>query len=111
MQLYENGLDKVRRLERALRAVTEDGVPVTTACARENLQYEWFRRFVSQNIDADRDDQKVAVTITWDDWSTGRSSSYAIRSARSLRYRKASMRSTVRSQRNACPRKSGRWSG
>lgn len=70
MQLYENGLDKVRRLERALRAVTEDGVPVTTACARENLQYEWFRRFVSQNIDADRDDQKVAVTITWDDWST-----------------------------------------
>lgn len=70
MQLYENGLDKVRRLERALRAVTEDGVPVTTACARENLQYEWFRRFVSQDIDADRDDQKVAVTVTWDDWST-----------------------------------------
>lgn len=70
IQLYENGLDKVRRLERALRAVTEDGVPVTTACARENLQYEWFRRFVSQDIDADRDDQKVAVTVTWDDWST-----------------------------------------
>ena len=70
MQLYENGLDKVRRLERALRAVTEDGVPVTTACARENLQYEWFRRFVSQDIDADRDDQKAAVTVTWDDWST-----------------------------------------
>lgn len=70
MQLYENGLDKVRRLERALRAVTEEGVPVTTACARENLQYEWFRRFVSQDIDADRDDQKVAVTVTWDDWST-----------------------------------------
>ena len=69
-QLYENGLDKVRRLERALRAVTEDGVPVTTACARENLQYEWFRRFVSQDIDADRDDQKAAVTVTWDDWST-----------------------------------------
>lgn len=69
-QLYENGLDKVRRLERALRAVTEDGVPVTTACARENLQYEWFRRFVSQDIDADRDDQKMAVTVTWDDWST-----------------------------------------
>ena len=54
MQLYENGLDKVRRLERALRAVTEDGVPVTAACAKENLQYEWFRRFVSQDIDADR---------------------------------------------------------
>lgn len=70
MQLYENGLDKVRRLERALRAVTEEGVPVTTACARENLQYEWFRRFVSQDIDADHDDQKVAVTVTWDDWST-----------------------------------------
>lgn len=70
MQLYENGLDKVRCLERALRAVTEDGVPVTTACARENLQYEWFRRFVSQDIDADRDDQKTAVTVTWDDWST-----------------------------------------
>ena len=69
-QLYENGLDKVKRLERALRAVTEDGVPVTTACARENLQYEWFRRFVSQDIDADRDDQKMAVTVTWDDWST-----------------------------------------
>lgn len=70
IQLYENGLDKVRRLERALRAVTEDGVPVTTACARENLQYEWFRRFISQDINADRDDQKVAVTVTWDDWST-----------------------------------------
>lgn len=70
IQLYENGLDKVRRLERALRAVTEEGVPVTTACARENLQYEWFRRFVSQDIDADRDDQKAAVTVTWDDWST-----------------------------------------
>lgn len=70
MQLYENGLDKIKRLERALRAVTEDGVPVTTACARENLQYEWFRRFVSQDIDADRDDQKMAVTVTWDDWST-----------------------------------------
>lgn len=70
MQLYENGLDKVRRLERALRAVTEDGVPVTTACARGNLQYEWFRRFVSQDIDADRNDQKAAVTVTWDDWST-----------------------------------------
>lgn len=70
MQLYENGLDKIKRLERALRAVTEDGVPVTTACARENLQYEWFRRFVSQDIDADRDDQKAAVTVTWDDWST-----------------------------------------
>ena len=40
MQLYVNGLDKVRRLERALRAVTEDGVPVTAACAKENLQYE-----------------------------------------------------------------------
>lgn len=37
MQLYENGLDKIKRLERALRAVTEEGVPVTTACARENL--------------------------------------------------------------------------
>lgn len=70
MQLYVNGLDKVRRLERALRAVTEEGVPVTTACARENLQYEWFRRFVSQDIDADRDGQKMAVTVTWDDWST-----------------------------------------
>lgn len=70
IQLYENGLDKVRRLERALRAVTEEGVPVTTACARENLQYEWFRRFASQNIDADRDDRKAAVTVTWDDWST-----------------------------------------
>lgn len=70
MQLYENGLDKVRRLERALRAVTEDGVPVTAACAKENLQYEWFRRFVSQDIDADRDGQKAAVTVTWDDWST-----------------------------------------
>lgn len=70
IQLYENGLDKVRRLERALRAVTEEGVPVTTACARENLQYEWFRRFVSQDIDADRDGQKTAVTVTWDNWST-----------------------------------------
>lgn len=70
MQLYVNGLDKVRRLERSLRAVTEEGVPVTTACARENLQYEWFRRFVSQDIDADRDGQKMAVTVTWDDWST-----------------------------------------
>ena len=70
MQLYVNGLDKVRRLERALRAVTEDGVPVTAACAKENLQYEWFRRFVSQDIDADRDGQKAAVTVTWDDWST-----------------------------------------
>lgn len=70
MQLYVNGLDKVRRLERALRAVTEDGVPVTAACAKENLQYEWFRRFVSQDIGADRDGQKAAVTVTWDDWST-----------------------------------------
>ena len=70
IQLYENGLDKVRRLERALRAVTEEGVPVTTACARENLQYEWFRRFVSQDIDADRDGQKMAITVTWDNWST-----------------------------------------
>lgn len=70
IQLYENGLDKVRRLERALRAVTEEGVPVTTACARENLQYEWFRRFISQDIDADRDGQKTAVTVTWDNWST-----------------------------------------
>lgn len=70
MQLYVNGLDKVRRLERALRAVTEEGVPVTAACARENLQYEWFRRFVSQDIDADRDGQKTAVTVTWDNWST-----------------------------------------
>ena len=70
IQLYENGLDKVRRLERALRAVTEEGVPVTTACARENLQYEWFRRFISQDIDADRDDKKTAVTVTWDNWST-----------------------------------------
>lgn len=70
MQLYVNGLDKVRRLERALRAVTEDGVPVTAACAKENLQYEWFRRFVSQDIDADRDGQKMAITVTWDNWST-----------------------------------------
>lgn len=70
MQLYVNGLDKVRRLERALRAVTEDRVPVTAACAKENLQYEWFRRFVSQDIGADRDGQKAAVTVTWDDWST-----------------------------------------
>lgn len=70
IQLYENGLDKVRRLERALRAVTEEGVPVTTACARENLQYEWFRRFIGQDIDADRDGQKTAVTVTWDNWST-----------------------------------------
>lgn len=70
MQLYENGLDKIKRLERALRAVTEEGVPVTTACTRENLQYEWFRRFVSQDIDADRDGQKTAVTVTWDNWST-----------------------------------------
>lgn len=70
IQLYENGLDKVRRLERALRAVTEEGVPVTTACARENLQYEWFRCFISQDIDADRDDKKTAVTVTWDNWST-----------------------------------------
>lgn len=70
IQLYENGLDKVRRLERALRAVTEEGVPVTTACARENLQYEWFRRFISQDIDADRDGQKMAITVTWDNWST-----------------------------------------
>lgn len=70
MQLYVNGLDKVRRLERALRAVTEEGVPVTTACARENLQYEWFRRFISQDIDADRDGQKMAITVTWDNWST-----------------------------------------
>lgn len=70
IHLYENGLDKVRRLERALRAVTEEGVPVTTACARENLQYEWFRRFVSQDIDADRDGQKMAITVTWDNWST-----------------------------------------
>jgi len=45
-------------------------VPVTAACAKENLQYEWFRRFVSQDIDADRDGQKAAVTVTWDDWST-----------------------------------------
>ena len=70
MQLYVNGLDKVRRLERALRAVTEDGVPVTAACAKENLQYEWVRRFVSQDIDADRDGQKMAITVTLDNWST-----------------------------------------
>ena len=109
IQLYENGLDKVRRLERALRAVTEEGVPVTTACARENLQYEWFRRFASQNIDADRDDQKAAVTVTWDDWSTWQE--------RFLRdmigeitpvpegYRRASMKSTIRSRRKICQRK------
>lgn len=69
-QLYKDAFDKVKRMERVLRAVTEDGVPLTTACARENLQYKWFQRFVSQDIDADRDDQKTAVTVTWDDWST-----------------------------------------
>ena len=45
-------------------------MPGTAACAKENLQYEWFRRFVSQDIDADRDGQKMAITVTWDNWST-----------------------------------------
>lgn len=104
-QLYKDAFDKVKRMERVLRAVTEDGVPLTTACARENLQYKWFQRFVSQDIDADRDDQKTAVTVTWDDWSTWQERLLRDIMGEITRYRRASMKSTIRSRRKICQRK------
>lgn len=70
--LYTKCQNKVVRLQNVLEAVLVNGIPVSQACKRENINYLWFMRFVKQNIDASKNPGKDRVTITQKDWETWR---------------------------------------
>lgn len=70
--LYTECQNKVVRLQNVLEAVLVNGIPVSQACKRENINYLWFMRFVKQNIDASKNREKDRVTVTQKDWETWR---------------------------------------